>query len=288
MKGGGPEGPGWPGGARVCGAVVLPPAGFRRELRCALAAVVRRGAAPPPSYVPTWRRLMPWGVPVVGAMLLSMAFLDAPANGLASGLPRWFTDLFEEITDFGRSAWILVPVGVLMALIAVLASRTLDRMSQAVLAATMVRLAFVFTAVAVPGLVTTVVKRWIGRVRPSAQGPFAYEPFSWRPDYASLPSGHATTAFAALVAIGLIFPRVRPALWLYALLIAASRIVVGAHYPSDVIAGAAAGACGALMVRDAFALRRLGFFIAPEGSVHAKPGSSLRRIKRVAGSLTAP
>jgi membrane-associated phospholipid phosphatase len=284
----GAAGPGGRGGARVCGAVVPPPAGFRRQLRYALAAVARREAAPPPGYVPTWRRLMPWGVPVAGAMLLSMAFLDAAAYGWASGLQPWVIGLSEEITDFGRSAWILVPVGVLMALIAALASRTLDRMSQAVLAAAMVRLAFVFTAIAVPGLVTTVVKRWIGRVRPSAQGPFAYEPFSWRPDYASLPSGHATTAFAALVAIGVLFPRMRPALWIYALLIAASRIVVGAHYPSDVIAGAAAGACGALMVRDAFALRRLGFFIAPEGSVHAKPGPSLRRVKRVAGSLIAP
>jgi len=61
-------------------------------------------------------------------------------------------------------------------------------------------------------------------VRPSARGPFAYEPFSWRPEHASLPSGHATTAFAALVAIGLISPRLRPVLWVYALLIAASRI----------------------------------------------------------------
>ena len=36
----------------------------------------------------------------------------------------------------------------------------------------------------------------------------------------------------------------------YALLIAASRVVVSAHYPSDVIAGAALGTCGALWVRD--------------------------------------
>ena len=45
---------------------------------------------------------------------------------------------------------------------------------------------------------------------------------------ASFPSGHATTAFAALVAIGVMFPRARPLLWVYALLIAASRIVVSA------------------------------------------------------------
>ena len=204
MKGGGPDRPpgaGAAGAVGVCDGGVARPSGFRRELQCALAAMARRRTPPPTGYVPTLARLRPWGVPVACAMLVSMTFFDAPAHTWATGLPRWFIDLFEEITDYGRSAWILVPVGVLMAVIATLSSRTLDRMSQAVLASVMVRLAFVFTAVGLPGLVTTIVKRWIGRVRPSAQGPFAYEPFSWKPEYASLPSGHATTAFAALVAI---------------------------------------------------------------------------------------
>src|SRR5262249_35456349 len=150
-----------------------------------------------------------------------------------------------EITDFGRSGWILWPLGTLILMIAFFASPALDTMSRGLLAVVVVRLGYVFIAVGLPGLVSTVAKRWIGRVRPSADGPFAYEPFSWRPDYAGLPSGHATTAFAALVAFGLVVPRLRPVLWLYALLVAASRVAVSAHYTSDVIAGAAFGAFGA-------------------------------------------
>jgi len=42
------------------------------------------------------------------------------------------------------------------------------------------------------------------------------------------------------------------------------------------------------MVRDWFALRGLGFFVALDGTVQAKPGPSLRRVKRLAGSLIAP
>src|SRR5260221_10128756 len=117
---------------------------------------------------------------------------------------------------------------------------------------------------------------------------FVCEQFSWRPEYASLPSGHAMTAFAALVAFGIIFPRLRPVLWIYALLIAASRVVVSAHYPSDVIAGAAFGAFGALLVRDCFAVRRLGFFVDPDGAIHPMTGPSRRRIKRVVRALVAP
>ena len=71
-------------------------------------------------------------------------------------------------------------------------------------------------------------------------------------------------------------------MWIYAGLVALSRVVLAAHYPSDVIAGAAVGAAGALFVRWWFASRRLGFAIDPDGAVHALPGPSWRRVKRVA------
>jgi undecaprenyl-diphosphatase len=241
----------------------------------------------PARLMPAWRRFAGRGLIAVGAIALSMVLADQPAHEFAAKLPQWLVDLFFGITDFGNSEWVLAPVGALIMLIVLWSSPALDRMSRAVLAVAVTRLGYVFLAVGIPGLTVTIVKRWIGRVRPSVQGPFAYEPFSWRPDYASFPSGHTTTAFAALVAIGFLLPRARPALWVYAVLIAASRIIVDAHYPSDVIAGAAFGALGAVWVRDWFALRRLGFFVRSDGVVRAKSSPSFRRIKRVAGALIA-
>jgi undecaprenyl-diphosphatase len=241
----------------------------------------------PAQLMPAWSRFAGRALIAGGTVALSMVIVDQPAHEFAAKLPQWLVDLFFEITDFGNSEWVLAPVGTLITLIALLSSPALDRMSRAVLAVVVTRLGYVFLAVGIPGLTVTLVKRWIGRVRPSVQGPFGYEPFSWRPDYASFPSGHATTAFAALVGIGFLLPRARPALWVYALLIAASRIIVDAHYPSDVIAGAAFGAFGAVWVRDWFALRRLGFFVGSDGVVRAKSSPSFRRIKRVAGALIA-
>jgi undecaprenyl-diphosphatase len=237
--------------------------------------------------MPAWRRFAGRGLIAGGAITLSMVLVDQPAHEFAAKMPQWLADLFFAITDFGNSEWVLVPVGTLIMLIAVLSSPAVDRMSRAVLAMAVTRLGYVFSAVGLTGLIVTIVKRWIGRVRPSGQGPFAYQPFAWRPEYASFPSGHATTAFAALVAIGFLIPRARPALWVYALLIAVSRILVNAHYPSDVIAGAAFGAFGAVWVRDWFALRRLGFFVGSDGVVRAKSSPSFRRIKRVVGLLIA-
>ena len=126
------------------------------------------------------------------------------------------------------------------------------------------------------------VKRLIGRARPFVGGTdtYAYLPFSWRVEYASLPSGHTTTAFAALVAIGSIFPQARALMWIFAVLIALSRIVVTAHHPSDVVAAAAVGAAGAWLVRQWFAARGLGFAVTANGAVRPMPGPNLQRIMK--------
>jgi undecaprenyl-diphosphatase len=156
-----------------------------------------------------------------------------------------------------------------------------------VLVSLAVRLGFVFLAVALPSLLTTLVKRVIGRARPlrGDGSDFTFAPFSSGIDFTSLPSGHSTTAFAAAVALGALFPRARILFWAYACLIALSRIVITTHYPSDVIAGAIVGAVGALLVRAWFASRRLGFAIDRDGIVRPFPGPSLRRLKRVAGRI---
>src|SRR5205823_7007912 len=100
-----------------------------------------------------------------------------------------------------------------------------------------------------------------------------------------MPSGHSTTAFAAAFAIGAVWPRARIPMWTYAAIIAASRVVITAHYPSDVAAGAVVGVFGAIFVRNWFAACRIGFAQHPDGGVMAHPGPTLRRIKRVARRL---
>ena len=69
-----------------------------------------------------------------------------------------------------------------------------------------------------------------------------FDPFNFDYDFTSLPSGHATTFGAVCMAIALLFPRLKWWVLALALLGGVSRVVVNAHYPSDVIAGLAIGA----------------------------------------------
>jgi undecaprenyl-diphosphatase len=68
----------------------------------------------------------------------------------------------------------------------------------------------------------------------------------------------------------------------YALLIAASRLVLLAHHPSDVVAGALIGVAGAMLVRYWFATRRLGFTIRRDGEIVPLGQRSPGHLKRVA------
>jgi len=224
------------------------------------------------------------------AFLLCMVLLDGPIMRVVGHLPRWVIVPFDEITDYGKSGWFLWPLGLLFLALAALPAH-LSRISQAVLAAVMVRIGYLFVAIAVPGLFVTTVKRMIGRARPMVGGhidPFLFSPFKWTAAYASLPSGHATTAFSVLVAFGSLFPRWRTEFLIYAGLISLSRMVVTAHFPSDVFAGALVGTIGTLLVRRYFALRRLVFSVGPDGVLHKHPGPSVKRIKAVARDLLAP
>ena len=85
------------------------------------------------------------------------------------------------------------------------------------------------------------LKRLFRRKRPCAM-----EAHCWAdllpPDQFSFPSGHTITAFAVAVSLGGFYPEILPGLLFCAVSIAASRVVLGMHFLSDVLAGAALGA----------------------------------------------
>jgi undecaprenyl-diphosphatase len=84
------------------------------------------------------------------------------------------------------------------------------------------------------------LKRLTGRRRPCQ-----IEPHCWAtllpPDQFSFPSGHTMTAFAVAIPLALFYPTLAIGLLFCALSIAMSRILLGMHFLSDVVAGALIG-----------------------------------------------
>lgn len=85
------------------------------------------------------------------------------------------------------------------------------------------------------------LKDYFERSRPPVADP-SLDPIGVIPESASFPSGHAATAFAAAVAVGLLYPRLRKPLLALAALIALSRVYLGVHFVTDVVVGSALGA----------------------------------------------
>jgi membrane-associated phospholipid phosphatase len=64
----------------------------------------------------------------------------------------------------------------------------------------------------------------------------------------SFPSGHMAITAGLGVGIALAFPRLRTAMWAYIAAVGFTRVMFGAHFPFDVVAGTAMGAGSALLV----------------------------------------
>jgi membrane-associated phospholipid phosphatase len=228
---------------------------------------------------------------ILGTAIIALIYmLDAAEIDLMP--PRGAAGLWPVriLTDFGKDAYVLQALAGALFAVAIVAP-LLPGTSRSLFIGFGTRLQFLFFAVLVPILAGEAVKWIVGRGRPFVGGTanaFNFAPFTGTEAYASFPSGHAITAFALAFAVSAVWPQARAAMAVYAFLIAASRLVLLAHHPSDVVAGALIGVVGAMLVRYWFAARRLGFAIHPDGAIAPLVGPSLARLKRVARGASAP
>ncbi|MBW7973198.1 phosphatase PAP2 family protein [Bradyrhizobium sp. BR 10289] len=207
-----------------------------------------------------------------------------PARGTPSLWP------IRILTDFGKDEYVLWVLGVALVILALVAAAR-HGTRRALLLGLGTRLQYLFLSVALSVFVAEILKYLIGRGRPFVGGkanPFNFMPFEGSGAYASLPSGHAVTAFALAFAVSALWPRLRVFMFTYAIVILLTRLVLLAHHPSDVVAGALVGMVGAMAVRYWFAARRLGFAIRADGTIVPLSGQVPGRLKRVAHGASAP
>ena len=178
------------------------------------------------------RRQIPIALFVVCMVAGCYFLVDRPAVIWARDLDPQIVAVFEKITVAGSATPYLIALAVLYPVLRFSLRR----------AAAAKRALFVIAAIVVSGLTVDLLKPIVARWRPQAfladpsQYGFAF--FKTARILNSFPSGHATTALALACALALLFPRLR-VLWLVAAaVVASSRVIIGEHYPGDVLAGA--------------------------------------------------
>jgi undecaprenyl-diphosphatase len=139
--------------------------------------------------------------------------------------PQWIRN-WMVFASRGGDGWLWSAVGLILFLFGG------DRRFEALTAG--------FLALGAGQFIFFILKRLIGRERPCAT-----ETHCWAdllpPDRFSFPSGHTITAFAITFSLGLYYPELLAGLVFCALSVAASRVILGLHYVSDVLVGMAIG-----------------------------------------------
>lgn len=205
-----------------------------------LAALWHRLCRPPPGL----RRFAVFAVAMAAAGALSYAFADRPlAVYFQAGDPT-VRRLFQFISRFGVSTGWLVGTALIALVCRIAAAYAGDPMRARRLMLWGGQAAFVFAAIGLSGLIADIAKPVFARARPALY--FTHRLFGFtgsgaHADHWSFPSGHTVTVSALALALMFLFPRFWPVYVAAAILVAASRVIIAAHYLSDVIGGAFLG-----------------------------------------------
>ncbi|MHB0951684.1 MAG: lipid A 1-phosphatase LpxE [Allorhizobium sp.] len=213
--------------------------------------------------------------------LLAFFVFDGPVVAAMQNMPAIIRSAGSTLTDIGKSGWILFG-SAFMFFEALATSRRLDSAKAKFNALYAGQIAFyVFASVALSGLSANLIKRAIGRARPvnfEEWGIFGFSPFAGSARFESFPSGHATTIGALFMVLALLLPRHRLVLTIFAIWLAMTRVMVGAHYPSDVIAGLAYGSWFSLMMAIVFSRYGIVFKLTPGGYPTPRLPLGLKRL----------
>jgi membrane-associated phospholipid phosphatase len=207
----------------------------------------------------------------IGAVLIPALMFGFDATEISLMPPRGAPSAWpaRAITDFGKDNYVLMTLAALLIVMA-LAFPLVRGSARIRLLRFAGHVEYLLFAVALPVGVAEIIKNVVGRGRPFVGGmanAFNFAPFKGKEAYFSFPSAHSVTAFALALGVASIWPRWRIPMFIYAVAIALSRLVMLAHHPSDVVGGAILGLLGALALRAWFAGRELGFTIEENGKI---------------------
>lgn len=157
-------------------------------------------------------------------------YLDA-STAIYWALNRDLKNLFEYVTFFGQGGWYLIISCLLFIFFKVVDKNPLYSN----------RALFFFVSLSASGIVTNIFKVIFGRYRPVMlfrEGLFGFTFFAYGHSLTSFPSGHSAIITAVMMFFYFIYPKYKYIYIFITILVMASRVILTAHFVTDVIFGA--------------------------------------------------
>tara|TARA_Y100000996_G_scaffold225635_1_gene177489 strand:+ start:1841 stop:3298 length:1458 start_codon:yes stop_codon:yes gene_type:complete len=157
--------------------------------------------------------------------------------------------LFETLTHFGDSLYFFIPTLLVYGIIKLIKSKNkiIITLGDASI--------FIFLTILLSGVIAQFFKHIIGRPRPVLFNNFektSLDLFSFDSQWHSFPSGHTTTIFAFIFCLIFLFPKIKNFLIALAIIIASTRVIIGAHFISDIFGGVLVAYLSCIFVRNKF------------------------------------
>ncbi len=215
---------------------------------------------------------------------IAMITLDQRTYIWVRELPDSYKLFFEIITDIGKSNWILLSTGSFMIVTLFFDWSKFIPRTKMMMSAIWFYAGFIFFVVAFSGIISLMFKALLGRARPNQNEELGAVHFDWFRvtfDFNSFPSGHSTTIASLGTALCLLFPKLLWYVIFAGFWLVLSRIMVSAHYPSDVIAGTLLGIVVTLISARYLASHGIGFrLVSARGALSLQNSFNLSSINQ--------
>tara|TARA_Y100000590_G_scaffold468460_1_gene651308 strand:- start:1474 stop:2808 length:1335 start_codon:yes stop_codon:yes gene_type:complete len=151
----------------------------------------------------------------------------------------YFKDFFVNLTVVGDSLWFF-SIAIIGYFLCFLFQRIIKWGRPVITNKFKYFFLFLFFGTLITGVLTQILKHVIGRPRPNhaiKNGSFDIDFLNFDSAFHSFPSGHTSTIFLVALIMSLYTPKIKYFYFFLAGLVALSRVVVGAHYFTDVVGG---------------------------------------------------
>ena len=155
------------------------------------------------------------------------------ANGV------FLKEFFSEITKLGSSSWYfsITIIGFVIFYInnklQIIKTKSAKNLSNFFISS--------FVYILTVGIITQIIKHVVGRPRPNHtdfEDVFSFKYFTMESNFHSFPSGHSSTIFIVCFILVSILPKLKYFFYFLASIVAFSRVIVSAHFFTDIVAGA--------------------------------------------------